>query len=553
MVQEKLAELFQEWALLFQSDAQLSYFTDTYNRLKREMRILFPRPSSSLNQIDPTTIVSTTAPPDWIDSSVCLRCRDPFTFSNRKHHCRKCGGCFCAQCSANQMPILAMGISEQVRVCDRCFEAAGSAKKVRVEQIPAPEPVKPAEDEDLKRAIEASLQDQLKQVLHPADQPIETITSIVQPTQTIPTAPQTVHMIQPLQPVQTTKPVQSFNVTQSHPEPGSRDLVLSIELETVQLFNQLVTRLTTTTTPKKTNNDHSALLHLSNEMRSLQRRLQLLPQYATLSTELSISLGRLELLLAPQTRPQSSGASSNGSSELERMRGSFLGGLKSPNEPLRNQLRSLTIEGPAFGVMNEDLLKRPSQPDQFFASGLPVTPLGPIETTAPIVIPARTIVNENAEIEKKSKKRKKEKKHKEEKHKKDKKKKKEVEEKEKHKEKETTEKQKKKDKRKKAEKRKEKTKEEQKETDKQKKSVENESEELKIDKAKEHKKKTTKRKKSKIEERSQSEDEKAPLDAKHQIKKHSKKPEKQSEGPDESAIRRRSDRNKKETINLIDL
>jgi hypothetical protein len=45
-----------------------------------------------------------------------------------------------------------------------------------------------------------------------------------------------------------------------------------------------------------------------------------------------------------------------------------------------NQMRRLSIEG-------EELLRsRPSQPEQFLAMELPVTPLGPIETAAPIVI-----------------------------------------------------------------------------------------------------------------------------------------------------------------------
>lgn len=59
--------------------------------------------------------------PGWSDGKVCHRCRDAFTFTTRKHHCRNCGQIFCAQCSNRTCRLPKFGIEKEVRVCEGCF------------------------------------------------------------------------------------------------------------------------------------------------------------------------------------------------------------------------------------------------------------------------------------------------------------------------------------------------------------------------------------------------------------------------------------------------
>ena len=36
---------------------------------------------------------------------VCKLCTKDFNVARRKHHCRRCGGIFCGDCSDNKMPL----------------------------------------------------------------------------------------------------------------------------------------------------------------------------------------------------------------------------------------------------------------------------------------------------------------------------------------------------------------------------------------------------------------------------------------------------------------
>ncbi|KNC55771.1 uncharacterized protein AMSG_11202 [Thecamonas trahens ATCC 50062] len=60
----------------------------------------------------------------WVDdgeTKQCMACKSPFTFVRRRHHCRRCGGLFCGSCSSRKFPLLSLGFSEAVRVCDKCY------------------------------------------------------------------------------------------------------------------------------------------------------------------------------------------------------------------------------------------------------------------------------------------------------------------------------------------------------------------------------------------------------------------------------------------------
>ena len=60
---------------------------------------------------------------DWTRNSVakaCEKCESVFTVTIRRHHCRKCGGCFCHSCSSRKTVLSKNSLPK--RVCDNCYK-----------------------------------------------------------------------------------------------------------------------------------------------------------------------------------------------------------------------------------------------------------------------------------------------------------------------------------------------------------------------------------------------------------------------------------------------
>ncbi|XP_042059889.1 uncharacterized protein LOC121804416 isoform X2 [Salvia splendens] len=64
----------------------------------------------------------------WVvDASNCQGCSSQFTFINRKHHCRRCGGIFCGGCTQQRMVLRGQGDSP-VRICEPCKKLEEAAR-----------------------------------------------------------------------------------------------------------------------------------------------------------------------------------------------------------------------------------------------------------------------------------------------------------------------------------------------------------------------------------------------------------------------------------------
>ncbi|KAJ6573830.1 vacuolar sorting-associated protein Vps27 [Mycena vulgaris] len=116
-VKNNILRLVQNWSIAFEGKPALGYVGQVYKTLTTEGFKFPPKDLVVAN----SAMVDTQTAPDWIDSDVCLRCRTPFSFTNRKHHCRNCGQVFDQQCSSKSIPLPHFGITQEVRVCDSCY------------------------------------------------------------------------------------------------------------------------------------------------------------------------------------------------------------------------------------------------------------------------------------------------------------------------------------------------------------------------------------------------------------------------------------------------
>ncbi|KAF9021678.1 ubiquitin binding protein [Hymenopellis radicata] len=158
-----MLRLIQNWSIAFEGNPSLSYVVTTYNTLVREG---FNFPPKDLT-VSTSVMVDTKTAPEWIDSELCMRCRDSFTFTNRKHHCRNCGLVFDQKCSSKSIPLPHFGLTQEVRVCDGCYNKLSKrAEQAKLShRHSASLPVNRHRhhrqdiDTDLQRAIQLSLQE----------------------------------------------------------------------------------------------------------------------------------------------------------------------------------------------------------------------------------------------------------------------------------------------------------------------------------------------------------------------------------------------------------
>lgn len=170
-----------------QSIPEASYVQEVYRTLQRE-GYRFPPKQEVVSSMYESSAVSEPGtlghaiadpilqPPEWTDSDVCMRCREKFTFTNRKHHCRNCGNCFCGACSAKNIALPRLGIVQPVRVDDGCYlKLTDKDLPTLRPDVPSNKPhrtlfqgsMQPREarvtdsgfDADLRRALEMSLEE----------------------------------------------------------------------------------------------------------------------------------------------------------------------------------------------------------------------------------------------------------------------------------------------------------------------------------------------------------------------------------------------------------
>ncbi|CUM66090.1 uncharacterized protein PRCAT00003744001 [Priceomyces carsonii] len=159
-----ILSLLKEWKIYFENQMQLNYVEKRYNQLVNQG---YEFPNSDFTEQLNSKFIDSDAPPDWVDNNECMICYTPFSLMNRKHHCRSCGGIYCQTHSSHRSPLVSLGIMDPVRVCDNCYERIKMKNGSNLSRVKSSRKTNSRlidqsnenEDEDLRRAIELSLQD----------------------------------------------------------------------------------------------------------------------------------------------------------------------------------------------------------------------------------------------------------------------------------------------------------------------------------------------------------------------------------------------------------
>ncbi|QPG75253.1 hypothetical protein FOA43_002603 [Brettanomyces nanus] len=155
-----LLELIQSWSIMFSTHLKLTYVNDVYKKLQDE-KYQFPEITESVD----SSLIESRVAPEWEDSDACMLCSKLFTFLNRKHHCRSCGGVFCNEHSSQSCELPEFGITVPVRVCDTCYQehmnklSKQKKSKKRKSKKKGLSNTEEEDDDDFKKAIELSLKE----------------------------------------------------------------------------------------------------------------------------------------------------------------------------------------------------------------------------------------------------------------------------------------------------------------------------------------------------------------------------------------------------------
>lgn len=163
-------KIFYELYITFKNDSQLNYVSKVYDKLLNSKKVTFSDELKG-NVADAKAMFDSKVPADWIDSDACMICSNKFSFLNRRHHCRSCGGIFCQEHSSNFIPLPDLGLYENVRVCDNCFNDYDSKKSSSPKKKHKKKHKKSIDNEDedelLRRAIELSLRESRGDAIEP--------------------------------------------------------------------------------------------------------------------------------------------------------------------------------------------------------------------------------------------------------------------------------------------------------------------------------------------------------------------------------------------------
>lgn len=118
-VTEIVTRIIYELYMAFRNDSQLNYVAKVHDKLASR-GIRFPDNLPDSNAA--TALFDSKTPADWVESDACMICSDKFSILNRRHHCRSCGGIFCQNHSSHIIALPDLGIYDQVRVCDNCYD-----------------------------------------------------------------------------------------------------------------------------------------------------------------------------------------------------------------------------------------------------------------------------------------------------------------------------------------------------------------------------------------------------------------------------------------------